>query len=98
MPGPGRALALAAAHGHESSQILESSMNGGDRKDMIKIFGVKLDNNKLQAQARRDHGNHDSSLIREERREERKDRLPALKGGGSSVPRGLQARVNPRGG
>lgn len=70
-----------AAGYHDSSAILNSSVVE-DRKDMIKINGIRLDSNKLQG--RRDHANHDQSIFREERR----DKLPSLKPA-ASLPRGV---------
>lgn len=72
---------------HDSSALMESSAHD-DRKDMIKINGVKLDNNRLQGgHGRREYGNHDSSVIKEDRREKLPSLRPAV-----SVPKGLQPR------
>ncbi len=82
-----RPLGGGSTDKHDGSLIMESSTHE-DRKDMIKIYGVKLDNNRLQGgHGRREYGNHDNSVIREERR----DKLPSLRPA-VSIPKGLQPR------
>ena len=68
---------------------MDSSLLDDDRRDMMKIYGVKIDHSRLPvSKGRREYGSQNDSIIREERRE----KLPSLKPAAASVPRGMQAR------